>query len=440
MPKVLIIGAGKSSSYLIDYMLQQAAAQQWTITVADSQIAAAEARVQSHPYGVAIALEVGNHEEMDKQIANHHLVISMLPAHMHLPVAKCCLAHGKHLVTASYISDAMMQLNDEAAAKQLVFMNECGLDPGIDHMSAMEIIHREQQKGHTITSFESYCGGLVAPESNNNPWGYKFSWNPRNVILAGQSTAQYLKNGINKYLPYHRLFGESCEIAIPGLGHFDGYANRDSLAYRNLYGLTAIETMLRGTLRYSGFCEAWHLLVLAGYTDNSYTLQLRKQTTYAQLLDSFLAGTGDLMKRLETLMPGSQASVAKLQWAGLLSNELIPLESATPAEVLQHRLEQCWLLEPNDRDMIVMWHRFVVHTPEGKKKIESTLVVKGENQTYTAMAKTVGLPVAMAATAILKGIIKTFGVVAPVNAPVYEPLLKELALHQIIFTENISPA
>jgi saccharopine dehydrogenase (NADP+, L-glutamate forming) len=307
-------------------------------------------------------------------------------------------------------------------------------------MSAMEIIHKIEAQGGELTAFYSYCGGLVAPESNTNPWGYKFSWNPRNVILAGQGTAQYIEYGKLRYLPYSRLFVSHATITVKDHGEFDAYANRDSLSYRSVYGIENIPTMLRGTLRYPGYCKAWHLLVTIGLTDDSFKIQHANKLTYAEFVESLLPfGEGSLQKRIAALchIREDDQAMQKLLWTGLLGNDLIPLEHASPAQIVQELLERKWKLEAADKDMVVMHHIFEYSINDKKQTLRSSLVVIGKNQTETAMAATVGLPAAIAVRLLLNNKISKRGVVVPVHKELYEPILKELKEHQITFVEEI---
>ena len=440
MKKVLLIGAGKSSGYLIDYLLKHAVAEHFELTVADLNMEAALLKTQSLPYSKAIVLDINNAEQRLKHIQEADIVISMLPAFMHFPVAQDCVNSKKHLITASYVSPEIMSLNESALANDVLLLNEIGLDPGIDHLSAMKVIHEIQKDGGKLTSFKSFCGGLVAPESNNNPWGYKFSWNPRNVILAGQSTAQFMIDGKYKYLPYQRLFSSSEVIEVEGYGKFDAYANRDSLSYRKLYGIEDISTMVRGTLRQHLYCEAWHVFVMLGLTDDSIQIEIPKDYTYADFIASFLPGTDhDLTKRLcdFTQKSAHDEIINMIIWTGLLGNEKVDMEKGSPAMILQKLLEKKWLLEPSDKDMIVMQHLFeYTDINKSPKKCTSTLVVIGENSQKTAMAKTVGLPLAMAVRRLIKGEIKLRGVQIPVMPEIYEPILKELEEYGIVFEEK----
>jgi saccharopine dehydrogenase (NADP+, L-glutamate forming) len=318
-------------------------------------------------------------------------------------------------------------------------LNECGLDPGIDHASAMKVIDEVQSKGGEIISFKSYCGGLVAPESNDNPWGYKFSWNPRNVVVAGQATAQYLENGEIKYIPYNRIFTQTDTIEVEAI-KYDAYANRDSLSYIHPYKLDAAKTILRGTLRQTGYCKAWNVFVKLGLTDDTFTIKDTK--TYTQLLQSFLPDkSGSVKQNLIDFMgkEADAACIAMIEWLGFFDNVKIELAQGTPAQLLQHLLEKKWLLKPNDKDLVVMQHQFEIENSKNKtlpKKIISSLVVTGTDQHHTAMAKTVGLPLAIAVKNFLTGKFILTGVQIPIHKDMYEPLLQELEQHGICFKEE----
>jgi saccharopine dehydrogenase-like NADP-dependent oxidoreductase len=441
MRNIFLIGAGRSSSSLIKYFLGHSSEENWMLTVGDISLALAKQKTANHKNSRAIAFDINNEGQLSEEINKADLVVSLLPAHMHLPVAKECVLQKKHLVTASYITKEMQELHIDAIKSDVILLNECGLDPGIDHMSAMQIIDREKAAGNEIVSFKSYAGGLVAPESNDNPWGYKFSWNPRNVILAGQGTAKYIQDGKYKYITYNRLFTQTEEIKVDGLGTFDGYANRDSLSYRKIYGLNHIPTMLRGTLRQLDFCKAWNVFVQLGLTDDSYTIEDSEHLTYSHLVEAFLPGNikgSTLKQKLASFMDTDEnsAEIKMVEWAGLFSNNSIGLRNATPAQILQQLLEQKWKLKEGDKDMIVMIHDFQIKNQKSKIiNLKSSLVVKGEDSVYTAMAKTVGLPAAIAAKNILNGSIKIRGVQLPVQKEIYTPVLKELQTLGIQFSE-----
>lgn len=437
MKTILVIGAGRSSSALINYILKNSESCDWSVRVGDVNLKQAQDRVGAHERGTAFVFDINNQQQREAEITNADLVVSMLPAFMHGQVAEDCVRFGKHLVTASYVSDKMKSLDADARAKGVILLNEIGLDPGIDHMSAMQIIDDIRSKGGVMNAFYSYCGGLVAPESNDNPWGYKFSWNPRNVILAGQGTAQYIRDGKYRYLPYQRLFSEAKSITVDGHGKFDAYANRDSLSYRAVYGLENIPTMLRGTLRHNGFCEAWNVFVQLGITDDTWKLEDAANMTYAELVAALLPeGKGTLRERLATLAGATGSVMDMVEWTGVLSDAKIGMSNATPAQALQKLLEEKWKLKSGDKDMVVMQHIFE-YTLDGKQqKITSSLVVKGDDEVHTAMAKTVGLPAAIAIKMILTGKYSGSGVTVPVKKELYEPVLNELNEHGIVFRET----
>ena len=441
MKNILIIGAGKSSSSLIKYLLDNSDKENLQLTIADISTENAERLINNHKNGKAIILDVFNKGQRESLIEKSDLVISMLPARFHNQVAKDCITFGKHMVTASYISKEMKELDAEAKAKGLVFMNEIGLDPGLDHMSAMQVLDRIKEKGAKMLLFESFCGGIVAPESDNNLWNYKFTWNPRNVVLAGQGgAAMFIQEGTYKYIPYHKLFRRTEFLNINDNGKFEAYANRDSLKYRSVYGLDNIPTMYRGTIRKVGFSRAWNIFVQLGMTDDSYTIENSEHMSYRDFVNLFLAysPSDSVELKLRSYLKIDQDDI---MWDKLLEldvfnpKKIIGLANATPAQMLQKILEDSWTLEADDKDMIVMQHLFGYKMNGENHQIESSLIVLGENQTYTAMAKTVGLPVAIAALKILKGEIKTPGVQLPITKEVYEPILKELENYGIKFSE-----
>lgn len=441
MQNILVIGAGRSASSLINYLLTHSVKENWNVTVGDVSLELVKQKTVGHSNARAIQFDINNDAQREEEIKRADIVISMLPASMHMNVAKDCVKFKKHLATASYVSKEMKELNAEAKVAGIILMNEIGLDPGIDHASAMKVIDHIHEQGGELTSFQSFCGGLVAPECNDNPWGYKFSWNPRNVVLAGQGTAQFIEDGQYKYIPYNRLFTQICTIEMDGYGKFDAYANRDSLSYRKIYNLEKIPTMLRGTLRMPGYCKAWNVFVKLGLTDDSYKIEASDSLTYKQLLEAFLPqGKQSVKEKLIAFMGNEMDAevLSKIEWLGIMEDRKIRLKDATPAQILQDLLEEKWLLKENDKDMIVMQHEFEYTLKGQSKKITSSLVVKGEDQTYTAMAKTVGLPLAISAKLILQGKIKARGVVIPTTKEIYEPVLSELETLGVKFVEKES--
>lgn len=445
MRNILVIGSGQSSSSLITYLLKKSFSENLHITVADVSLELAKSKVNNHENGTARTLNILNEAERKEAIKNTDIVISMLPAHLHINVAKDCLEFGKNMVTASYISNEMNALHEEAVKKNLIFMNEIGLDPGVDHMSAMQIIDRIREKGGKMLLFESFTGGLVAPESDDNLWNYKFTWNPRNVVLAGQGgAAKFLQEGTYKYIPYHKLFRRTEILNIDGYGKFEGYANRDSLKYKSVYGLDDILTLYRGTIRRVGFSRAWNVFIQLGMTDDSYTIENSEHMTYREFTNSFLAynpfDSVELKLRYYLKIDQDDIVWDKLVELDIFSStKIVGLKNATPAQILEKILRDSWTLKENDKDMIVMQHLFGYELNGKKEQIESSMVCIGDNQTYTSMAKTVGLPVAIATLKILNGEIKTPGVQMPILKEVYEPILKELEENGIVFHEKIVP-
>ena len=445
MRNILIIGAGRSSSSLIKYLLNKSSSENLHITIGDLSLENAKQKINNHPNASAMKLDVFNEEERIQAIQKSDIVISMLPAHLHIEVAKNCIEFNKHMVTASYISKEMKALDEKAKEKGLVFMNEIGLDPGIDHMSAMDVIDRIREKGGEMLLFESFCGGLVAPESDTNLWNYKFTWNPRNVVLAGQGGAsKFIQEGAYKYIPYHKLFRRTEFLTINGSGQFEAYANRDSLKYRSIYGLDDIPTMYRGTVRKVGFSRAWNVFVQLGMTDDSYTIEDSENMSYRDFTNSFLAysPSDSVELKFRSYLKIDQDDIMWEKFVELdifNGNKKVELENATPAQILQKILMDSWTLQADDKDMIVMHHKFGYQDKDGKHQIESSMIIKGDDQTYTAMAKTVGLPVAMATLKILNGDITTPGVQLPINKEVYEPILKELEDYGINFIEKKVP-
>lgn len=441
MQKLVVFGAGLSTSVLIDYLLMQADHHDWTVRVGDREVEHAKARVKDHPRGEAFQFDVTNEFQRLDEISKADLVISMLPAHMHVEVARECIGLKKHMVTASYVSEEMQALNEEATQAGVILMNELGVDPGIDHMSAMKVLDDIRQKGGKILQFESFTGGLPAPESDDNPWNYKFAWNPRNVVLAGAAGAvKFKQEGRYKYIPYKQVFRRTEIVDIPEYGKFEGYANRDSLKYREAYGLEDIPTIYRGTFRRPGFCRAWQVFVRLGVTDDSFEIEDSENMTFRQFLNSFLAYNPNDSVELKLMhylkIDHDNPIMDKLRWLDLFEDIKIGIPRATPAQILQHILERKWTMADTDKDMIVMYHLFGYELEGEKKRIESHMVIKGEDRVRTAMAKTVGLPVAIAARMILNGRITTPGVHIPISKEIYTPILEELAEQGIVFTER----
>ncbi|WP_242922516.1 saccharopine dehydrogenase family protein [Pontibacter liquoris] len=445
MKHILLLGAGRSASSLIKYLFDHAVAENWQITIGDMVVDHLQPLVASLPFARAIPFDVHNAAQRAEEVKQADLVISLLPAIFHIEVARECLLQEKHLITASYVTPAFLALHEEAQQKNLTILMECGLDPGIDHMSAMAVISRIKQEGGTLTSFKSYTGGLVAPAYDTNPWRYKFTWNPRNVVLAGQGTAKYIKDGVYKYIPYHQLFRHTEKLYVEGYGTFEGYANRDSLSYREPYGLQEIPTMLRGTLRRQGYCQAWDVFVQLGLTDDSYTLENSETMTYRSFVEAFLPAATSPEQSLETRLglylglPPEGEVMQQLAWLDLFTDTPVELAGATPAQVLEKILKEKWTLAPGDKDMIVMQHLFAYQKGGEAHQVSATLVATGDDEVHTAMAKTVGLPVAILAKRLLQGKILRCGVVIPIYPELYEPVLEELKQYGIDFVEQEAP-
>ena len=445
MRNILIIGAGRSASSLIQYLLNQSTAQNLRLTIADISVEMAERKAAGHPNATAIALDIFDACQRAAEIKNADLVISMLPAHLHIEVAKDCITYKKHMVTASYISPAMLELDQAAKDANLILMNEIGLDPGIDHMSAMKIIDEIHEKGGKMILFESFCGGLVAPEYDTNLWNYKFTWAPRNVVLAGQGgAAKFIQEGKYKYIPYHKLFRRTEFLEVEGYGRFEAYANRDSLKYREAYGLQDTLTLYRGTIRRVGFSKAWNMFVQLGMTDDTYVIDNSDTISYRDFTNLFLpyhpTDSVEIKLRMQLGIDQDDIMWEKLIQLDIFNpNKVVAIKNATPAQILEKILSDSWTLQPDDKDMIVMYHKFGYELNGVKRQIDSKMVCIGDDQTYTAMAKTVGLPVAMAAIQILNGQITTPGVQLPTRKEVYLPILKELEEFGVIFNEYEMP-
>ena len=444
MKKIVIFGAGRSSTSLIEYLLSIAEEQNLLITLLDYNEELAKSKINNHKFGEAHFIDANNPNERLKFIKESQLVISMLPAHMHLGIVKDAIHEKVHVITPSYVTEEIRSLNADAKNNDVLILNEMGLDPGIDHMSAKKIIDEIENNDGKLTGFESFTGGLVAPESDDNPWNYKFTWNPRNVVLAGQGgAAKFIQEGKYKYIPYNKLFRRTEIIEIEGFGKFEGYANRDSLRYRSVYGLNEIPTMYRGTLRKIGFCRAWNVFVQLGLTDDSYVIEGSENMTNRDFINSFLAynphDSVELKLRHYLGIEQDDYIWEKLVWLGLFEDKKIGLKNATPAQILQKILQNKWSLREEDKDMIVMWHKFNFSQKGVDKEIRSHMVYIGKDTQFTAMSDTVGLPLGIAAKLLLSGKIKGRGVKLPIEREIYLPVLSELEQLGITFEEKEVP-
>ncbi len=443
--RILVVGAGKSTSYLLDYFLEKSSEESLHVHLADLNPENFSDTIKSHPCCTTTTLDVFDDPARKMAVKEADIVVSMLPAQMHGMIAGDCITFGKNLITASYVSDEIRAMDHEVRNKGLIFMNEIGLDPGIDHMSAMKIIEKIRSEGGKMLLFESFTGGLIAPESDSNLWNYKFTWNPRNVVVAGQGgTAKFIQEGTYKYIPYHRLFRRTEFMNIAGYGTFEAYANRDSLKYREAYGLQDVLTLYRGTMRRVGFSKAWNMFVQLGMTDDSYVIEDSEGMSYRAFTNLFLpySPTDTVELKLRHYLKIDQDDI---MWYKLLelqlfdTRKLIPLKKATPARILQYILEDSWSLSDNDKDMIVMYHKFGYELQGKKRQLDANMVVLGENRTHTAMARTVGLPVAMATLLMLNNKITTTGVQIPTSSEIYTPILAELETYGVQFREYEVP-
>ena len=425
---------------MIKYLLDQSESHDWSIRLGDIDLELAKSKIKNHPRGVGFKFDAFNESQREKEIQNADIVISMLPARHHYVVAETCLRNNTHMVTASYVSDAIKGMDKEARQRGVLMLNEIGVDPGIDHMSAMKVIDEIKEMGGKLTIFESNTGGLVAPEYDNNPWNYKFTWNPRNVVVAGQAGAMFRDRGQTKYIPYHQLFKRTEIISVLDYGEFEVIPNRDSLQYIDVYNLANIRTMFRGTMRRPGFACGWHALVQLGATDDTYIVDNSENITNKAFINSFLPYGHDRTveeKICDYLGFGiGSDTMQKLKWLGVFSETKMGLKNATPAQILQKILEEKWQLDPEDKDMIVMQHQFVYELDGKKKKITSSMIAKGVDQVHTAMSITVGMPLAIATKLILTDQIKEVGVHVPITKEFYAPVLRELEQYGIKFIDE----
>lgn len=436
MKKVLILGAGLVAKPLVRYLLDQ---PDFLVEVASRTVSKAVKLIDNHPHGTAKELNLKNEESLKNEISKADLVISMVPYTFHHKVAEYCINYKKNMVTTSYVSEVMKNLDAEAKKAGILILNEVGLDPGIDHMEAMRIIHEVKESGGEILGFISYCGGLPASEANTNPFGYKFSWSPIGVLLAGKNSAQYLKDSQQIFIPSENLFENYSIINIEGLGDFEGYPNRNSLPYIQLYGIQSTKTMLRGTLRNKGWCSTIKKVVDIGLLDE----EEKDWTglTYKEFIRKLMKNPAekDIKKALSDYLNIEEDSdiIKRFEWLGLLSEDSLPLTKGSALDILGARMLEKLQYGEGERDMIVLQHQFEASYPGGKKeKITSTLIDFGIPHGDTSMARTVGLPAAISTRLILEDEIKMTGVHIPVIPEIYAPILKELKEMGIIFKER----
>lgn len=440
MQTILIAGAGKSSIYLIQYILTYAPRNKWKVIIADSDANLIKEKIGKSTSAEVAAIDITNAAQREPLVKRADIVISLMPPHLHIHLAKDCLKHKRHLITSSYISDEMKAMDEAVKKAGLMFMCEMGLDPGIDHMTASKIIHGIHRVAGTITSFKSYCGGLIAPDSDNNPWHYKFSWNPKNVVTAGMGGAKYLSKGKEEELYYEQMFAGNKKVQVDGAGALAYYPNRDSLRYLDIYEVPDIKTFLRATLRHPMFCKGWQVVIELGLTTQDDVVDAQGNT-YASWVKKKVGftGKGSLQQFItQKLKIEDDKIIPMLEWLGLFDEKPLPAGKQSSADILLGILLDKWQMAPHDKDMVVMLHEFEYLHKGRKTKLSSSMVIEGEDREHSAMAKTVGLPIAILARLVLGNkIVPPKGVVMPVMPSVYRPVLTELAHYGIVFKEEV---
>ena len=443
MKKILVLGAGRTSSSLINYLASKAGENNWQITIADMSLELAASKAKDLSRTEGIQFNIFNEEERSALLKKMDIVVSLLPETLHIHLVKDCLRYKVHLVTASYVSSQMASFDEQVKKAGLIFLNEMGLDPGIDHMDTLRLINKIKHNGGKLVSLRSYGGGLVAPESDDNPWGYKITWNPMNVVIAGMASARYVQDGKLRIVPYNRLFLDIHPVEIPGVGKLEAYPNRDSIKYRRIYSVPKIPNVFRGSLRKPGFCKAWNALVQIGLTDNRYFVPDADKLSYNELLSFYFVKNKNIStkEKLINFLNESDESdiIKKIEWLGLLSDEKIELTEATPADILLALLQKKWKFTERDKDMVIL-HTEIEYQVEDKnnEKITSTLVLYGKENYNTAMSATVGLPLGVGVNLILSNKISERGVIIPIYQDIYKPALKELSELGIVFKEKIT--
>jgi len=442
MKNILLLGAGRSTNTLIPYLKELCIQKGWRLKVGDFSEELARRKVMNSPVASAFRFDLFDENQRAKEIKHADIVISMVPAHLHYLIVKDCIRFGKNMTSASYISDEIKGLHEEARSSNVIVLKECGLDPGIDHMSAMKVIDEIKQRGE-LQAFETFTGGLLAPSTKDNPWQYKFTWNPRNVVMAGKGGVKFIQQGRFKYIPYHKIFSRTEVVYLPGYGYFEGYANRDSLKYLDIYNLRGIKTLFRGTFRRPNFCRAWNIFVQLGATEDTYEMEKVSEMSHRQFINSFLPYNPHdsvELKLAHNMNIGLESQeMFMLKWLDIFKETPVGLDQGTPAQILEHILMKKWAMEADDKDMIVMWHKFDYEVEGQMKQIQSHMVIEGDDLENTAMAKTVGLPLGIATKLILEGKIKLKGVMPPIEKEIYLPILDELKIQGIEFKESEMP-
>jgi len=441
MKNILILGAGKSASTIISYLLSKSEEFDWQITVGDLNLDLAQQRVDGHARGKAIAFNVKDESQVAAEVSKADIVASLLPAFFHNIVAKACLENGAHLVTASYVDAESKAMHEAFEKKNLLFMGEIGLDPGIDHLGLMKILNELREKKAKITGVHSHCGALIHPEDDNNPWNYKFTWAPMNVVKAGQGVSMYLHNRETRYVPYNRLFSSYRERNIGSLGDFEIYPNRDSAKYLEKYSLEDLDHFMRGTIRKKGYCDAWDAIVKLGLTDDSYQINTEGKS-YADLMKAFIPLKNQKGKNLKEAtahflnIAMEDKVMNQLDYLELFGDRKIELTDGSPAAIMCNLLQDKWKMQEGDRDMIVMLHEVDYELNGETRRVTANMTTFGEDEEKTAISKTVGLPSGMMVKLIATDQVKLRGVRIPVYAEVYEPILKELEEYGIVMHES----
>jgi saccharopine dehydrogenase-like NADP-dependent oxidoreductase len=447
MKQILVLGAGKSAPYMISYLLNHAEKHDWFVTVGDKDINLAQKAIGRHPRGDAISFDINDAEMRLTQIQRSDVVINFLPPIFQYLIALGCITHGKHMITASYQDERMRDLDPDARRKGILILNEMGLDPGIDHMSAMSLIDSIKNDGGRVNSFKSYGSGLPAPECSTNPLRYVITWNPRNVVMAGEYGAQYMYKDKIKILPAHEVFQRTWTVNLEGVGTMEAYPNRDSLKYMSLFGIEDVHTMIRGTLRYPGWSETWLQIVRLGLPNEVLHIPNLQKWTYRQLIEMFLPlheVGADLEQRVANFLGINPTGkiMENLRWLGLFNDEPILCEGDTAADVLVDMLIRKLPLSEDARDMVAIVHEIETEYPEQNIKyarITSTFVEYGEPGGYTAISKTVGLPSAIATRLLLSDQIPLNGCHIPTHPAIYTRVLEELKDLGFVFKEKKTP-
>lgn len=435
MKKVLILGAGMVVKPIVVYLL----GQDYHVTVATRTKSKADAMIGNHPNGYSLAWTVDQEDVLDKLVSEHDLVVSLLPFSYHPMVARNCIEHGKNMVTTSYVKQEMKDLDEEAKKAGILILNELGLDPGIDHMSAMRIIDYIHEKGGKVEEFYSFCGALYAPECEPNPFNYKFTWAPKGVLMAGNNDGRYLRHGKEIYVPTEDLFKNPIKVDFNGVGRLDVYPNRDSMPYIDLYGIPETSTMFRGTFRYKKWCEVIDAFKALGLF--SYDKMDVKGLSYAEFMAKLIGASSDegLPSKVAGKLNISAVSdpLIAMDWIGLFSKEAMDREEASPFDIVSDLMISKMMIDKDERDMVVMQHTFLAAYSDGEKEvIRSRMLDFGTMKTDTSIARTVALPAACGVEMILEGRIKVKGVHIPVIPEIYNPILDQLETLNIKMVEE----